>query len=462
MSESPPDLSATDDARSASPVPWNYWGWIGLALMFVFLIVSGLSRTSSKEQGAGLSVGEAEIALRKEIARKLDKSGVSRILKDRDQGPKLADIAQDLVLLQLRNPRAAAVRGALLVESGKPVPGDTIRVLQSSSLPEYRAAARVFSDAKLAKADLPGLDRALEPLGFTGRVIGTQAATKAGIKDARRGLATASGVRAVIAGSIFLLAVAIGAAGWLGYLLYRATGEFPALGLPLDPASEVEADRVALRGLQVFFGFMLVSTVVAIVASALRLGQTASQYLTAAVILAGLALLFRTPLTGKPLSMADIGFKKDRLTRNIGFGVLGACMELPISVAVLLLLRFTFPNLPGGGHPAEQISLSTDFVSRFGWLLLGVVVAPIWEEVFFRGLLFPALKGLLSSVTVAALVSSTLFAVIHPQGPAAFASLAVTGLASCVLVAQTRSLVPSVVMHMVHNGILFSVALLAQ
>ena len=62
----------------------------------------------------------------------------------------------------------------------------------------------------------------------------------------------------------------------------------------------------------------------------------------------------------------------------------------------------------------------------------------------------------------AALVSSFLFASIHPQGPVLWAALASVALFSCFLAQKTRSLVPSITMHLAHNTTLLALTLLVS
>jgi membrane protease YdiL (CAAX protease family) len=56
--------------------------------------------------------------------------------------------------------------------------------------------------------------------------------------------------------------------------------------------------------------------------------------------------------------------------------------------------------------------------------------------------------------------SSLLFAMVHPTGVPAWPALAAIGAMAALLTFQTRSLVPSIVMHAVHNGTLLLLNLL--
>ncbi len=81
-------------------------------------------------------------------------------------------------------------------------------------------------------------------------------------------------------------------------------------------------------------------------------------------------------------------------------------------------------------------------------LLLPVVVAPLTEELVFRGTLFRGWRVRWSPV-VALLVSSAAFGVLHPGGPV---SAFLNGATYALLYARTRSLWAGVLAHALHNA----------
>jgi uncharacterized protein len=94
------------------------------------------------------------------------------------------------------------------------------------------------------------------------------------------------------------------------------------------------------------------------------------------------------------------------------------------------------------------------------WLMtaFGVLIAPLAEEILFRGLLFPALTrrtGAMASM----LVTSLLFGAVHAQQLAgAWVQVASIVMVGCVLTTvrwRFRSLASSTLVHMAYNGVLF-------
>lgn len=94
------------------------------------------------------------------------------------------------------------------------------------------------------------------------------------------------------------------------------------------------------------------------------------------------------------------------------------------------------------------------------WLLLfgAVVVAPIVEEVFFRGFLFAGLRGRYGWQK-AALFSAGFFAVVHLQ-PTAIVPIFLLGLVFAYLYERSGSIWPAILMHVSSNALALGAAYL--
>jgi len=90
-------------------------------------------------------------------------------------------------------------------------------------------------------------------------------------------------------------------------------------------------------------------------------------------------------------------------------------------------------------------------LTTYAILIVAVFVAPICEEVFFRGFVF---AGLLRGMPLvwAILFSSLIFAVAHFD-VGSFVVLFIIGLALAFLRWRTKSIWPGILLHMLNNGI---------
>jgi CAAX protease family protein len=91
--------------------------------------------------------------------------------------------------------------------------------------------------------------------------------------------------------------------------------------------------------------------------------------------------------------------------------------------------------------------------------IFGVLFAPFAEEVFFRGLLFPALSRRVGAVFSLAL-TALLFGAVHAEQLGhAWSQVACIAAVGAVLTAvrwRFHSLASSTLMHMGYNGVLFA------
>jgi uncharacterized protein len=132
-----------------------------------------------------------------------------------------------------------------------------------------------------------------------------------------------------------------------------------------------------------------------------------------------------------------------------------AAAGVALAFAVLVLGRF----LPMPKQlPIEEFF--KDRTSAFIMLGFGVLIAPVVEELFFRGLLYPVLNRSLGP-WFALTVTSLLFAMLH-AGQLALAwaplmSLFLVGMALTVVRARFQSVAASTVVHMSYNAALFGV-----
>lgn len=145
---------------------------------------------------------------------------------------------------------------------------------------------------------------------------------------------------------------------------------------------------------------------------------------------------------------------------------------VPLLVAGLIvfaLLSAIAEAVSGGaGEPSHPV---VDLLGGAGALeivmlfALASIAAPIVEEIAFRGLLYGHLRGVveprirLVSVLVAALASSVVFAIIHPQGVLFVPALGGLAVGFCLFRELRGSLIAPMVAHGVSNAVTLTIGL---
>lgn len=159
----------------------------------------------------------------------------------------------------------------------------------------------------------------------------------------------------------------------------------------------------------------------------------------------GLAAAFARPRA------SHFGLRATALWPAVGFCALGIGAYL------------AFGGLYEAIYPQEvkQTTLETLGADRgtFGLVAVGVLVvvlAPVTEELFFRGFLYRSLRARLP-VLAAVLAAGVPFGLVHwSTGVAATLPLTVLGVAFCLIVERTGSIYPVIALHSVVNAMAYT------
>jgi uncharacterized protein len=114
------------------------------------------------------------------------------------------------------------------------------------------------------------------------------------------------------------------------------------------------------------------------------------------------------------------------------------------------------------GEPPEQeiteeIKSEDGALALAGYVGITCLIAPIAEEVFFRGFLFPILRAR-AGVAWGVVITGALFSLVHALGSPveALIVLFVLGAGLCLLYLRTGSLLPCIGLHALNNAISFA------
>lgn len=149
------------------------------------------------------------------------------------------------------------------------------------------------------------------------------------------------------------------------------------------------------------------------------------------------------------------GFSKPRLGRAILFGLIVALVFIPVGSALqdvsVKALTWAQGKSPPPQEAIAEFDTATSWPSRAYLAAFAIILAPFAEEVFFRGILYTAVKQT-GHPKLALWASAIIFAAIH-HSAAIFLPLLVLGLMLAGLYEKTGNLVASMTAHAFFNAV---------
>ena len=140
---------------------------------------------------------------------------------------------------------------------------------------------------------------------------------------------------------------------------------------------------------------------------------------------------------------------------------LAIVMGIGVAVTLVLMLTSNFVPEPENA-PFEE--LFKDRKTAYALSLFGIFFAPFFEELFFRGLLYPVLRRRLH-MFVSVLITASLFGLLHaPEWNFAWGPVLIiflVGVALTLVRELANSLAASWLVHVIYNGLLMAIAIIA-
>ena len=163
-------------------------------------------------------------------------------------------------------------------------------------------------------------------------------------------------------------------------------------------------------------------------------------------------VLLAAALVGVKLKRAKLapalGFRRARLWPVVGLVAGGVWIGFSVDIAYSILTGALKVKMPNTNAQLLSSGAKTPFGLIAVFLLVGVI-APVAEEVLFRGVVFSGLRDSWGEGW-AIVVSSVLFGVIHLQ-PLVMIPTAILGLLLAKIFSMTRSLWASIALHSAYN-----------
>lgn len=447
------------------PEQRNRLGWALLIAVVAFLVIAQLSQYLSRATPTGEDLKPyatvLEMGVRQHEALRKIGSLVAVPDSQLRQSPgneALEDAISDLAAMRTKNAEAAKLYVEMRTEVGKEIVPEDLVALRKLPTPENKAFIAIYGSKKLETQQLEEVEETLSGPSFLHKLARAHAREKAGLPHPRAELLSAGKAALLLgAGAVAAFGTLFGLLLWPAYFVARANGRLKPLGHPVGHLTPRDSDRHAMRAAQVLLAMVVLSQVFGLMDA---LPKWASGALYSASLLVTVLLLSRVPVDGGRITLARIGLRAEGFGKHVAWGVAAAFANLPVVLILGLLGMTMFRFLPPPEHPTSVELMSNPTLGTIlATVFAASIVAPIVEESVFRGTLLPAISAAFRHVPSGILLTSLIFASIHPTGIPAWPPLAGVGAMAALLTYQTRSLVPAIVMHAVHNLLTLMLAL---
>ncbi len=398
------------------------------------------------------------------VVQSLKMAMVSKVVATTKPENGLKDLIGEVKPAAGKSVTAAKILLVLDQETSTTLSPEALDLLQADKKSENRAFAKIYSPRSTPEEVRAALDNFPTPT-FVERAARYHAKVRINAPTPESELgATAEVAKLAVVGLVFVVILLLCPAAWIFFVLAKNTGSIKPKGVPMGEITMLQADALAMKGVHIVLLFVVGSPLLAKGFSYILPDSGTQALATMTAFVAILMLLLKHPVYGLNLSLDRIGYNKLNLGKNVLWGIGAFIAELPIGLLIALGSTQLFKSLlPSAEHGAvEVLQKSNSLGLIFATLVLGVLFAAFWEEILFRGILFPGISKVLGGHWVGALISSFMFAAIHPQGIILWAPLAWMAGISCLVSRYSGSLVPSFILHMLHNLTLMGITLLMR
>jgi membrane protease YdiL (CAAX protease family) len=149
-------------------------------------------------------------------------------------------------------------------------------------------------------------------------------------------------------------------------------------------------------------------------------------------------------------SLSSLGFTSKKIPKALLYGVLGFVVAFTVAAVVGSPIQERF-----GADPTQQaLSQATEAPGLFPLVIVsGVIIAPVAEEIVFRGYIYKAFRDRFKP-SYAIVLSAALFSVLHLE-LLATVQLFVIGIALAYVYEKTGNLMAPITLHVLNNAVAF-------
>jgi membrane protease YdiL (CAAX protease family) len=180
-------------------------------------------------------------------------------------------------------------------------------------------------------------------------------------------------------------------------------------------------------------------------------GLVISATLVQDVALIAAALLFAS-LWARGLTTAAFGLRRVALRPALGWMVLAF-----VVFWILTAIYVSIVGQPDQQELTRDLREEDSLAALIGYGVLLAFVAPLAEELFFRGFVFGVLRERIGAAW-GAIATGVVFGLVHVAGSPVetIGVLIILGVLLCLLYLQTGSLIPCIALHAINNAISFA------
>ncbi|MFH1284601.1 MAG: type II CAAX endopeptidase family protein [Candidatus Peregrinibacteria bacterium] len=159
------------------------------------------------------------------------------------------------------------------------------------------------------------------------------------------------------------------------------------------------------------------------------------------------------------LKFRHFGFKKTGIWKILEFVIGGYVIYLGINIILTLIILYAGFKIPG--YQLQEKILPVFGDGTVNLVVAGIIlvlVAPVLEEIFFRGFLLRSLTNKIGAI-YGTVFTAVIFAIFHMQWQSII-PIFILGLIINAMVIKTRSIWPGIYFHIFNNAIAFTLEIL--
>jgi membrane protease YdiL (CAAX protease family) len=149
--------------------------------------------------------------------------------------------------------------------------------------------------------------------------------------------------------------------------------------------------------------------------------------------------------------LKELGFRSAGWKDYIRYGILGGFMLMILIVALGLIMNLIHPDIEPQLFE-EMLRSAGNWQSFIALLIIGSVLAPLSEELYYRGMIYPVFRSHLGPFW-GAILAGVVFGAVHWDLWRAI-PLAVGGALLCYIYEKSGSILVSALAHGIWNGIM--------